>query len=690
MHCRRHICFVKNTRAVIIAVVLCSCSIASQAQTEKYIQSLTGDIKAGDSCVVTDDKFNDESKWATIEKHWSVNNLVTFELRYDTAANYFTKKFSCKLQVDIEYEKADRTKQRLKNILLEVNFDTARGSTHQGIAFYKFKDGHNVKITVKNIASEQWGKKIPPVFRIKNEIFIERAYVLNALVAASTVRAISNASEPKIPVAGLRSLGATAVRTAADISGQQQVISWDPQDPALQGYSQYDLEWTFYDDYSTVVSGINNGSFVLSNTSLEGLFKNNCSRVTIGFSTYQLNLIYSKGFVFHRVRGVSYNEATGVRQEGLWSYAGSYNGGWGVIEVTGHEQYLNWQYNILLAEEGKRKEVVSYFDGSLRNRQSVTLNNDNTGSKTIVQENVYDALGRVAVNILPAPTEENDIHYFHDFNISAVTGQSYNFRDIEEAGVCAKLPAAMSSNTGASQYYSANNPKKNDNSNQFYFTKYIPDAQGYPFAVTHFTPDNTGRIRSQGGVGNVFQPGKQVEGDDHTTRYFYGKPQQDELDRLFGNEAGNASHYLKNMVIDANGQTSVSYVNASGKTVATALAGKSPDNLHPLPSYQLKSIPFITTLTDRDNIVRDAANLTLTYSGNFLATATGTFTLQYEFIPLSLQVLYGVQNNKICADCYYDLQIKVTDNCGNPVGQPVTQEAVFTEKTSCDPAPATQ
>jgi len=679
----------KAFRIILLTVLLLSGSMAMRAQTEKYIQSLTGNIKAGDSCVVTDDKFNDAVKWATIEKHWSVNNLVTFELRYDTIANYFTKKFSCKLQADIEYEKADRTKQQLKNISLEVNFDTARGSTHQGIAYYKFKDAHNVKITVKSITSGQWGKKIPPIFRIKNEIFIERAYVLNTSVAASSVSALGNTSEPKVSAAGLRSLSAAGMRSAADISGQQEVVSWDPQDPALQGYSQYDFEWTFYDDYSTVVAGINNGSFVLSNTSLEGLFKNNCSRVTIGLSSYQLNLIYSKGLVFHRVRGVSYNEATGVRQTGLWSYAGSYTGGWGVIAVTGHEEYINWQYNHSFAEEGKRKEVVSYFDGSLRNRQSVTLNNDITGSRTIVQENVYDALGRATVNILPAPTEETDIHYFHDFNTSAVTGRPYNFRDIEEAGVCAKLPAAMSTSTGASQYYSANNPKKDDNTNQYYFTKYIPDAQGYPFAVTHFTPDNTGRIRAQGGVGNVFQPGK-PEADDHTTQYFYGKPQQDELDRLFGNEAGNASHYLKNMVIDANGQTSVSYVNASGKTVATALAGKSPANLQTLPSYQLKSAPFITTLTNRDNIVRDAANLTLTYSGTFLAAATGTFNLQYEFTPLSLQVLYGVQNDKICADCYYDLQIKVTDNCGNPVGQPVTQEAVFTEKTTCDPAPTKQ
>ena len=81
--------------------------------------------------------------------------------------------------------------------------------------------------------------------------------------------------------------------------------------------------------------------------------------------------------------------------------------------------------------------------------------------------------------------------------------------------------------------------------------------------------------------------------------------------------------------------------------------------------------------------------MTLTYNGSFLAAAAGSFTLKYAFTPLSLQVLYGIQNEKICADCYYDLLIHVTDNCGNTV-QSLNQEAVFTEKTTCNPAPTEQ
>ncbi|MFT3935472.1 MAG: RHS repeat-associated core domain-containing protein [Chitinophagaceae bacterium] len=675
------------------------------AQLERYIQTLTGKIKAGDSCLVLDDKYEDAAKWAGIKKHLSVDNLLTFELRFDTSARFLTRNFNCKLQADIEYEDADHVKQRIKNVSLEVNYDTSKGKPYQGIAYYKFKGGHKVKLIVNKIESAAWGKDIPPAFRVKNEIIIERTYQLDMSNSSSQTDALgarqaavsTSSQNARATAARTSSVAPTSINSimaAGDLTGQQQSISFDITG-IPSNYTLYDFEWTFYDDRSLIGKSVQT-SFGFSTAELESVFKNNSSRVTISSNQYQLNVIYNQGWVFYRVRGVSYDPTTGERTETPWTYETTnasegyqYNNKYyRLFRSEGHEVYLNWQYTHSFAEEGKRKEVVSYFDGSLRNRQSVTLNNDITGSATIVQENVFDALGRPAVNILPAPTEENSIHYFHDFNKNS-SGQNYSYQDIEDPNTCIKSPVAMSTASGASQYYSPNNSKKDDNSLQFYFTKYIPDAQGYPFAVTSFTPDNTGRIRIQGGVGNTFQPGKAAQADDHTTKYYYGKPQQEELDRLFGNEAGNASHYLKNMVIDANGQTSVSYVNASGKTVATALAGKSPDNLQALPSYQLKSTPFISSLVDRDNIVRDAANLSLSYSGTFLAATTGTFNLKYEFTPLSLQVLYGVENNKICADCYYDLQINVTNSCGEPV-QSVFQEAVFTEKTGCDPAPTKQ
>src|SRR5690606_16783309 len=40
---------------------------------------------------------------------------------------------------------------------------------------------------------------------------------------------------------------------------------------------------------------------------------------------------------------------------------------------------INWQYNSSYANDSKKKEIVNYFDGSQRSRQTTTLLNDFSG-----------------------------------------------------------------------------------------------------------------------------------------------------------------------------------------------------------------------------------------------------------------------------------------------------------------------
>lgn len=124
----------------------------------------------------------------------------------------------------------------------------------------------------------------------------------------------------------------------------------------------------------------------------------------------------------------------------------------------------------------------------------------------------------------------------------------------------------MDPNSGSSNYYS---PQAATGTHQ----DLVPDAFGYPFTQTEYEPDNTGRIRRQSGVGQDHQFGS------HETQYFYGKPHQEELDRLFSYNVGYKSRYKKNMVVDPNGQVSVTYIDPQGRTIATALAGAIPTNL---------------------------------------------------------------------------------------------------------------
>jgi hypothetical protein len=173
---------------------------------------------------------------------------------------------------------------------------------------------------------------------------------------------------------------------------------------------------------------------------------------------------------------------------------------------------------------------------------------------------------------MPAPSLQNVIQYTAGFNRS-INNPEYYKSDYDSLYspdmYCNARGKEMVDSSGASLYYSANNPNKTIGLNQF-----IPDAEKYPFTETEYTPDNTGRISRQGGVGKDFQLGS-----GHETKYYFGSPDQGELDALFGTDVGDHSHYFKNMVQDANGQFSISYIDMHGRTIATGLAGIAPTSM---------------------------------------------------------------------------------------------------------------
>ncbi len=346
-------------------------------------------------------------------------------------------------------------------------------------------------------------------------------------------------------------------------------ISW----PEVYGAVSYDLEWTWIDNYGIEFSlprtmneiPLNRRDFELNNT-----------RVQVSETQYSIPLIYAKGYLVYRVRAVGkYLENTSKYKYSLWSRGDGNEvtvADWNpyVFEITeDHEQEKNWQFQASYAEEGKKKEVISYFDGSLRNRQTVTkINSDNN---TIVGEVVYDAQGRPAVEVLPVPVSSDELKYFHDFNKNSAE-QIYSYQDFDkdnqnELDVFSSAKA-MSDTNGASKYYSPNNDVDSPYKNR------IPNAQAYPFSQIEYMPDNTGRIRRKSGVGLEYQLGKK-----HEMEYYYGVPEQKELNRLFGYSVGHFSHYKKNLVVDPNRQASVSYIDPQGRTIATALAGINPPNM---------------------------------------------------------------------------------------------------------------
>jgi len=425
------------------------------------------------------------------------------------------------------------------------------------------------------------------------------------------------------------------------------------------------VEWVAVDtttDNLTVIKALVLGGTTVPEYNIVPFFKNNSTRITTTVPNYTISLVYDAYAIIVRVRQVSYL-SDGTRNEGVWAYSQDNPPKYTAWDLTWHEDKMNWQYSASFAEDGKKKEVITYFDGSLRGRQTVTLNNaDNVA---VVQENIYDKYGRVAASILPAPVRQSpsgaqDIHFFKKFNINAAKKQ-YGFSDLDSA-LCEATSAPLDTDSGASRYYSVRNPLVAENP----FNYYIPDAGGYPMSVTKYTADNTGRIRLQGGVGPVFQP---KATDSRATKYYYGKPEQWELDRIFGNDVGYASHYLKNVVIDPNRQISISYLNASGKTIATALSGDVPGNVTALNSAAAISRDTIPLIAPKEFVFNSSA-LTLTARTTHLVTAVGSGKLEFDIEQLINS--YNIGAFQFKSNNYYNLKITVISDCNQTVLDTIT------------------
>ncbi|MFD2561232.1 DUF6443 domain-containing protein [Aquimarina rubra] len=456
------------------------------------------------------------------------------------------------------------------------------------------------------------------------------------------------------------------IKTYTDNFGNEVQESLHLNWANVTGAITYELEWTWVDRYADTET-----TDLLANeiTLTEKEFKNNSSRIQTDKTNYQIPLIYDKGFLIYRIRAVGKSmnpKYISKRLYGSWSSgkdAVTVTDWSNYIETTGHENQKNWQFQASYAEEGKKKEVVSYFDGSLRNRQTVTkINSD---KHAIVGEVIYDNQGRAAVEVLPVPVSDEGIKYRDNFNQNS-SGEVYTHNDFDWDDPDKEDEVSvndMSAIAGASKYYSANNDINDE------FRHRIPDAQRFPFSQIEYTPDNTGRVLRKGGVGPQYQLGS-----GHEMKYNYGLPTQEELNRLFGYKVGDYTHYKKNLVIDPNGQVSVSYIDPQGRTIATALTGGNPDKLDPLDEEKNGNHGSMTSdllagvindktassfylnkqiLVDGDNGEEGPKDYTFNYGLN-ATTYTDCANNEYAFV--------------------YDLELSLKDDKGQDMFPPVVKK----------------
>lgn len=621
------------------------------AGTETFNARLTGqEIVSGTSQVgIEDDKFQLILQGGTNFTQTAVTNLIALGVDHESSEAFTAFHLTFNLMVD--YLDVGNNLQSFNTSLTIKNDPGGTIATNTDQHLYRFAGAHSINVQIIDVLDNANGgamvalTNLPENLYLSAQIEVERYYLFNTATNA-TITHTANATTNELDLA------------------------WNH----IEGAESYELEWTFINDY-------NYPSGFIAPNNLPVDFKNNSTRVSLNTNTYSIPLLFEHGYLIYRVRalGRDINDPT-YTVYGNWSsptqgLVNAYTDQYAVNNA--HEVDKNWQYTVNFAEEGKRKEAISYFDGGLRNRQ--TVSKLNTDEQTIVGESIYDHQGRAAIQTLPVPTGEADIKYYEAFNLADGTTNSYSrdHFDIDQSN-CDATTLGMDTDAGASSYYG---PRVANDKNA-----YLPDAQKFPFTQIQYTPDNTGRIRSQGGVGADHQ----LE-TGRATDYFYGQPEERELQQLFGAEAGNVSHYKKNVVKDANGQLSVSYLDLQGRVVATAIAGDAPNTVEALPSDAGAAVNVNDDLLGKDfNGVSQNNNVNpekeyLLFAKEKIVTTPGNYSFDYNITAPAFSDV--CLNSGICFDCVYDLTIDVQDECGESMpGFPVSQTVgtVNPFNTNCD------
>lgn len=481
----------------------------------------------------------------------------------------------------------------------------------------------------------------------ETEINTDRYYTL---VKPLTAYAAPGLKAKNPTTAVFQDVTTSSINSAAGTKYYELEMNW----PYITGAEEYELEWV-YSFYDVATSG--------NPSSVPAPDFTKAARITTPDNFYRINLLYEQGFIYYRYRPVSkkLSDLTQILQ-GDWSAYGN------ILIETPHDAGANWTYGAVYAEDGKKKEVASYFDFSLRKRESVTRNNSNNTS--MVMEDMYDFEGRPTIKVLPTVSQSsNDIKYYHNYSMSG----SSVFDKKLFSSVQARLNTQKYANLDAGDaglYYKAKTANGAEN--------YLADAENVPYRQTVYNIE--GKIQTQTAPGKTY-----ALGNNHESKLFYASPSQYKLDKLFGNDAGYDKYYKLLVNKDANGQLSFTYINLMGKHVATSLVNDPLSEngrplLEPLASNGQNTVLDIWDGTE----TYDAPNESWQNNKPFFVSGPGTYNFNVTIDNIAFSHCSGTH------DCVYDLLMTFTDPCGTMLledvaGNPSMLNTLHTFNVSAGP-----
>jgi RHS repeat-associated protein len=463
------------------------------------------------------------------------------------------------------------------------------------------------------------------------------------------------------------SLTTTAVPNVAD--NYLNVYFAPSTGPAVTPVN-YELEWTYVDDYQRDLS--TGDISAISPSDLNYDFNYNNTRVWIDSANYRIPLVYPSGYIIYRARMVRpdtnlyqypvYSDWSTGTGSGAMADNGNVSGlstGYYHITAPYAHDSINWQYTVSFAEGGKYKHVLSFYDGLLKNRESITRFNSNP-NKLIVTKNIYDFEGRPSIKTLPAPVSATSFSYQHNVDLNSATGQPYKAADFDTGfSLCPGIQvlSPLSSTALASVYYSNQNPDTAG------VQKFVPDAGGYPLVETVYDPAFNDRIDKQGGAG----PRLQLADSNVISNYYVGSMQAD-INRLFGLNVGWSSYYNMTVTRDPNMQLSMSIKNYEGKQIASSMIGSGPNPV----DHAITAINVPDAVYYHQDILQGAPQEvignTRIADKDFFNEVEGNDSLQYiyQFTP------YPVCDKYLSVKAHY--YYRVTDQCGDTI---LTQDSTL-------------
>ena len=428
------------------------------------------------------------------------------------------------------------------------------------------------------------------------------------------------------------------------ISGRLVTFSWQPAvsvpypDYELQVLKLYNTDESFKNDLNQIATTVDWSKALKVETQSHN-------------TTIRLTMAEGTGYYIWRVRPIGTYFPGGFSNSenyGEWSYVvnsgtialnkntlATNNPNLFAFYLTDPDADINWIYNRVFTEGDdynkssptgiKSSEGITYADGLQRVRQSQKYNSSE--DTRLISQTVSDYSGRPALTSIPVPT----IGALNGYKKNLLTNTSnalYTAKQFDE-DVNLNDPDKVQDFNTAFSYYSDYSTLINpgiDNSN-------VPDAQGYPFKRTLYKNDGSNRVIEESGIGKTHALGLQSNGRGRTTRIFYGIPSDDELIRIFGDEAPLSESVVKTTTIDQNNVVSITYTSKEGKTIATALSSYTTQNLSALSgTVQLRSVINAVNenvssggrivASKRISILNDNTNVNISYTTENLPMAS--------------------------------------------------------------------